>query len=277
LIRAGAFDLLGVDRAILMASLPDAMQAAEQSAHNQSSGVFDLFGDVVPSGDAGGDVYEGFRDARPWTTRQRLEGEKETLGLYVTGHPIDDYESELRRFVPNRIVDLKADHHSQTVAGLVVNLRTMRNKRGDNMAFVQLDDRSARIEVAMFADTFSEYRDKLVKDAILVVEGQVSFDDYSGALKMRGKTVRTLLEARSQHVRGLELQLEDTDFRGDFAGELRLLLNGGGGSCPLVIRYRRRGAQAQLRLPEQWRVQPSDELLQRLRDRFGAARVQMSY
>jgi DNA polymerase-3 subunit alpha len=279
LIRAGAFDQLGVDRAILMASLPDAMQAAEQSAHNQSSGVFDLFGDVVPSGgaDGAGDVYQDFRDTRPWTTRQRLEGEKETLGLYVSGHPIDDYESELRRFVPNRIVDLKADHHSQTVSGLVVNLRTMRNKRGDNMAFVLLDDRSARIEVAMFADTFSEYRDKLVKDAILVIEGQVSFDDYSGALKMRGKTVRTLLEARSQHVRGLELQLEESDFRGDFAGELRRLLDGGGGSCPLLIRYRRRGAQARLQLPEQWKVQPSDELLQRLRDRFGATRVQMSY
>ena len=279
LIRAGAFDQLGVDRAILMASLPDAMQAAEQAAHNQSSGVFDLFGDVVPGAgaDGGGDVYQDFRNVRPWSTRQRLEGEKETLGLYVTGHPIDDYEAELRSFVPNRINDLKADHHSQTVAGLVVNLRTMRNKRGDNMAFVLLDDRSARIEVAMFADTYSEYLDKLVKDAILVIEGQVSFDDYSGALKMRGKTVRTLLEARSQHVRALELQLEEGDFRGDFAGELRRLLDGGGGSCPLLIRYRRRGAQARLRLPEQWRVQPSDELIQRLRERFGAGRVQMSF
>jgi DNA polymerase III subunit alpha len=278
LIRAGAFDNLGEDRAVLMASLPDAVLTAEQSANNHSSGIVDLFGDLGPCGNDGGDVYKDFRTVRPWSTKQRLEGEKDTLGLYVTGHPIDDYESELRRFVPNRINDLKADHHSQTIAGLVVSLRTMRNKRGDNMAFVLLDDRSARIEVTLFADVFSEHRDKLVKDSIIVIEGQASFDDYSGSLKMRGKTVRTLLEARSQNVRALELQLDENDFRGDFAGELRRLLEGGrNGQCPLIIQYQRRGAKAQLRLPEQWRVAPSDELLLRLRERYGAGRVRMNY
>ena len=278
LIRSGAFDQLGVDRAILMASLPDAMQAAEQAANNQSSGIVDLFGDVVPTMNGGGDPYKDFRNTRPWGTKQRLEGEKETLGLYVTGHPIDDYETELRQFVPNRIVDLKADKHSQTVAGLIVNLRTMKNKRGDNMVFVQLDDRSARIEVTLFADAFSEFRELLVKDAIVVIEGQVSFDDYSGALKMRGKTVRTLLAARSANVRALELKLDETDFRGDFRGEFQRLLDGQrDGGCPVIIRYRRRGAQATLRLPEQWRVQPSDDLLQRLRERYGADRVKLAY
>ncbi len=278
LIRAGAFDKLSEDRAILMASLPDAMLSAEQSTNNFNSGIGDLFGDVVPNAASGGDVYQEFRHVRVWSTKQRLEGEKDTLGLYVTGHPIDDYESELRRFVPHRIVDLKAEHQSQTVAGLVVSLRTMRNKRGDNMAFVLLDDRSARLEVTLFADLFNEYRDKLIKDAILVIEGQVSFDDYSGALKMRGKTVRTLLEARAQKVRALDLDLNEHDFSGDFVTELRKLLESGrGGQCPLVVHYRRRGAKAQLRLPEQWRVQPTDELLLRLRERFGVERVRMAY
>ena len=253
-------------------ALPDAMQAAEQAANNQSSGIVDLFGDVVPTASSGGDPYPEFRDTRPWGTKQRLEGEKETLGLYVTGHPIDDYETELRQFVPNRIVDLKADNHSQTIAGLVVSLRTMKNKRGDNMAFVLLDDRSARLEVALFADTFSEFRELLVKDTILVIEGQVSLDDYSGALKMRGKSVRTLLAARSANVRALELKLDEGDFSGDFRSEFQRLLDSHrDGGCPVVIRYRRRGAQATLRLPEQWRVQPSDDLLQRLRDRYGAS------
>jgi DNA polymerase-3 subunit alpha len=277
LIKAGAFDQLGVDRAILMASMPDAVQAAEQSANNHSSGMLDLFGSVVPVAASGGDVYQDFRNARAWSTKQRLEGEKETLGLYVSGHPIDDYESELRAFVPNRIVDLKADNHTQTIAGLVVNLRTMKNKRGDNMAFVLLDDRSARIEVALFADAYSEHREKLVKDAILVIEGHVSFDDYSGGLKMRAKSVRTLLDARSNAVRALELQLDEKDFRSDFRGEFQRLLNGSRGGCPVVIQYRRNGACVRLRLPEQWRVQPSDELLQRLRDRYGAERVRLAY
>ncbi|MDB6063152.1 MAG: polymerase subunit alpha [Verrucomicrobiaceae bacterium] len=278
LIRAGAFDQLGTDRAILMASMQDAIQAAEQTANNASSGMVDLFGDVVPVGDASGDVYKNFRNVRPWGTKQRLEGEKETLGLYVTGHPIDDYEGELRQYVPNRIVDLKADKPTQTIAGLIVNLRTMKNKRGDNMAFVLLDDRSARIEVALFADTYSTHREQLVKDALVVIEGQVSFDDYTGALKMRGKTVKTLLDARAQSVRALELELDERDFRTDFRTEFQRLLDGGrNGTCPVVIQYRRRGAKARLRLPEQWRVQPTDELLQRLRERYGSTKVRLSY
>jgi DNA polymerase-3 subunit alpha len=276
LIRAGAFDQLGVDRAILMASMQDAVQAAEQAATNQDSGMLDLFGDVVPAA-ANGDVYKDFRNVRPWSTKQRLEGEKETLGLYVTGHPIDDYEHELREFVPNRINDLKADNHNQTIAGLVVNLRTMKNKRGDNMAFVLLDDRSARIEVTLFADAYSEHREKLVKDALLVIEGQVSFDDYSGGLKMRGKNVRTLLEARGNAVRALELRLDEKDFSGNFRNEFQRLLNEHRGECPVVIEYQRCGAAANLRLPETWRVQPSDELLQRLRDRYGIERVRLAY
>jgi DNA polymerase-3 subunit alpha len=278
LIRAGAFDQLGVDRAILMACMPDAIQAAEQSANNVSSGMMDLFGDVVPISDASGDVYKDFRNVRPWGTKQRLEGEKDTLGLYVTGHPIDDYESELRQYVPNRIVDLKAEKHNQSIAGLIVSLRTMKNKRGDNMAFVLLDDRSARIEVALFADTYSEHRERLIKDALVVIEGQVSFDDYTGALKMRGKTVRTLLDARAQSVRALQLDLEEYDFHSNFKDELLGLIDHGrNGTCPVLIHYRRRGAKARLRLPEQWRIQPSDELLQRLRDRYGAGRVRLSY
>ncbi len=276
LIKAGAFDQLGVDRAILMASMQDAVQAAEQAAVNQDSGMLDLFGDVVPTATSG-DVYKDFRQVRPWSTKQRLEGEKDTLGLYVTGHPIDDYESELRSYVPNRIVDLKADKHDQTIAGLVVSLRTMRNKRGDNMAFVLLDDRSARIEVTLFADAYSEHREKLVKDALVVIEGQVSVDDYSGGLKMRGKGVRSLLEARAQAVRAVEIRLDESDFHGNFSAQFQRLLGEHRGSCPVVIDYRRRGATATLRLPEAWRVQPSDELLQRLRENFGAERVRLAY
>jgi DNA polymerase-3 subunit alpha len=257
--------------------MADAVLTAEQAASNHSAGIGDLFGDVVPAAEAG-DVYAAFRNARPWGTKQRLEGEKETLGLYVTGHPFDDYERELRRFVPNRIVDLKGDNNSQTVAGLVVSLRTMRNKRGDNMAFVLLDDRSARIEIALFADAYSEHREKLVKDGILIIEGQVSQDDYSGGLKMRAKTVRSLIEARQHSAKALEVRLSEKDFRGDFRAEFQRLLEGDrNGRCPLVIQYQRAGARARLRLPETWAVQPSDELLARLRERYGVDRVSLNY
>ncbi|MEE8057444.1 MAG: DNA polymerase III subunit alpha [Pseudomonadales bacterium] len=281
LIRSGSFDNFAVDRAILLAAMPDAVKAAEQSAGNRDAGIMDLFGDVVPA-DENGDVYADYRQLRPLSAKDKLGGEKDTLGLYVTGHPIDEYENELRQFARNRIVDLKASHHSQTIAGLVVGLRTMKNKRGDTMAFVMLDDRSARIEVTLFADVFEESREKISKDAILVVEGQVTFDDYSGQLKVRGKGVSTLLEARQSHIRSLELTLQASDFNGggrdSFNSQFKQLLEPSlNGQCPVMIHYHRAGAKGWVKLGQQWQIQPSEELIQRLKDRFGDNSVRLNY
>ncbi len=293
LIRSGSFDRLGVDRAVLLAAMPEAVKAAEQSAGNRDAGMMDLFGDVVPA-DEDGDVYADYRHLRPMTSKEKLGGERDTLGLYVTGHPIDEYEKELRQFVRNRIVDLKPDHNTQTMAGLVVALRTMKNKRGDTMAFVTLDDRSARIEVSLFSEAFEEAREKLSKDAILVIEGQVTFDDYSGQLKVRGKTVRTLLDARQSSIRSLQLTLCESDFsavgpRGagaaangtgkqGFSDQFKQLLEPSlNGRCPIIIDYHRAGAKGQVKLGQQWQIQPSDELIQRLKDRFGENGVRLNY
>lgn len=278
LIRAGAFDQLGEERAVLMAAMPDAVQAAEQHSRNDDSGMVDLFGDVVPTAAGGGDVYAAVRHVHPWSARERLTGEKETLGLFVSGHPFDDYEQELRHFVPRRIADLRPDQNGQTITGLVVNMRAMRNKRGDNMAFVLLDDRSGRIEVTLFADVFAEHRDKLVRDSIVIVEGQVSHDDYSGSLKMRGRTVRTVLEAREQHARALRLTLLAEDFHTAFEREFGALLGERcGQGVPLEVDYHGETARGRLRFGEKWRVSPSDELLGRLRERFGTERVVLEF
>ncbi|MBL4826591.1 MAG: DNA polymerase III subunit alpha, partial [Spongiibacteraceae bacterium] len=281
LIRSGSFDSLGEDRSILMGSMREAVKAAEQSASNRDAGMADLFGDVVPD-DENGDVYAGFRQLRSWTSKQRLGGEKDTLGLYVTGHPIDEYEKELRQFVRNRIVDLKADKNTQKIAGLVVGLRTMKNKRGDNMAFVVLDDRSGRIEISLFSEAYEQYREQITKDAILVVEGVVTFDDYSGMLKVRGKAVKTLLSARQDAVRSLDLSIEVSDFddvgQQGFSDQIKCLLEPSlSGTCPVTINYHRGDARGCVRLGPQWQIQPSDDLIARLRERFGNDRVSLNY
>jgi DNA polymerase-3 subunit alpha len=280
LIRCGAFDgLNGEDsRAILIQAMPEAVKAAEQSANNRNAGMMDLFGEVVDTAGDNADVYADYGDVRPWSIKQRLNGEKETLGLYVTGHPIEEYQDELKRFVRNRLVDLKADNNSQTLAGLIVNMRTMKNKRGDNMAFVQLDDRSARIEVVLFADAYEECREKLIKDSVIVVEGKVEEDRFAGGLKVRGNTVRSLMDARQNYAKGLSLELHASDFKNGFVGRLQEWLRGSlNGGCPVVVDYVREDVRGRLRLGADWQVQPSDELIQRLRDQLGPERVLMLY
>ena len=280
MVRAGAFDSLGVERWVLMAGMDDALKAAEQSASNRDSGMADLFGEVVPSQANGhADVYAPFRQVRPWSDKQRLAGEKDTLGLYVTGHPIDEYEQELRKFAPTRISELRADKQgTQFIAGLIVATRTMKTKRGDTMAILQLDDRSARIEVTVYADTYTEHRELLGKDNIVIVEGSVSHDDYSGGLAVRARGVRSLLQARQDHAAELTIEVSREQLDTDWADWLERLLAGAGrGSCPVALIYRQPGGQGRVRLGERWQVQPSDELLQELRERVGAGGVALQY
>lgn len=296
LIRSGSLDTLGpviagqdpalaseVDRtrAILWQTLADAVQAAEQSAQNQSSGIADLFGgslSVEPSGSTqAGDVYARYRQARPLSVRERLKGEKETLGLYLTGHPIDEYENELRQFASTRIADLRPDRAAQQVAGLVVSMTVRKTRRGD-MAVLLLDDRSGRIEATLYSEAFREHRDKLVKDTLLIVEGVVAHDEFKGEPSLRVNTVRTVLEARKQGVRSLRVKMAPRDLGRGFEKQLEKLLQPyRGGNCSLVIDCRLQEAQGLVELGEPWRIHPEDELLLKLRECYGSKNVDLIY
>jgi DNA polymerase-3 subunit alpha len=277
LIRAGAFDLLEEERHILMASMNEAVKTAEQSAKNLDAGIGDLFADES-SVDAGHDVYAGFRHTRPWSPRERLTGEKETLGLYLTGHPIDEYEQEIRHYTRSRIVDLKADKSPQVVAGLIVGMRTVKTRRGDTMAILTLDDRSARMEITVFSELYFESRDKLVKDAIVALEGEVKFDEYSGGLKMTTQAVMSLTDARKRYAKCLQLSLDqcqmDEKFEQQFAALLAPKVTEG---CRVTVKYQRNDARVCVSLGEAWQVSPSDDLLQRLRDHYGQGSVLLKW
>ncbi|MGO0307432.1 DNA polymerase III subunit alpha [Endozoicomonas acroporae] len=286
LIKSGALDLLGpvpqkpqqlnFNRAVLEASQLEAIKAADQAAKSLDSGHMDMFGALVPAGEDA--VYDTYLKTSEWTDKVRLGGEKDTLGLYLTGHPIDEYESEIRHFIRNRIKDLQpARGDSQNIAGLVVDMRIMKNKKGDKMAFVTLDDRTGRIEVSVFADVFGEYQHLLHKDAVLVVEGEVTFDDYSGSLKVRSKKVMKVVDARSHYARRLVLEVSHEQIDGHFERKLSSMLGGQPGRLPVRIDYHRDDARASLMLGEQWLVSPSDELVLELRQWLGKNAANVEY
>jgi DNA polymerase-3 subunit alpha len=175
-------------------------------------------------------------------------------------------------------VDLRASKDVQTVAGLIVGLRTMKSKRGETLAFVTLDDRSGRLEVSVFADLFEANHTKLQKDQLVVMKGSLSADDFSGGLKMRAAEVLDLLEARERTIKCLRLSLNETRLDAGFSEELaRLLQPYKGEGCRVSIEYQRNDAVAEVSLGDAWRVSPDDQLIQNLRDRYGADQVQFDY
>ncbi|MDX1734535.1 MAG: DNA polymerase III subunit alpha, partial [Halioglobus sp.] len=279
LIRSGAFDAWKTERWVLMAALDDALRAAEQSAANRDSGIDDLFGEVVPTSvSSGGDVYGDFRHTRPWSDKERLGGERDTLGLYITGHPIDEYAKEVRKFAPNRLADVRENRREdQSIVGLVMASRTMNTQRG-TMAVMTLDDASAQMEVTLFSDAYSEYRDLVVKDTIVIAQGRISVSDKTQKLEMRANRLQSLEDARQNLAADLTIEI-DADSLDDRFSEMleRTLAGAGGGNCPVSLVYKQTRNSARVRLGERWRVIPSDDLLQALRALHGADRVFLQY
>ncbi len=276
LIRAGALDGLGANRATLMAALPQALKLAEQDSKNSEAGLADLFGfDSAVLVDS----PASYDPVPEWEEDFRLQGEKETLGLYLTGHPINQFLDELKRFTSCRIADLKPQRkQSVVVAGLVVGVRTMQNKRGDRMGFVTLDDRSGRIEIAAFAEAYQRFRDQLVKDRVLVVEGEVNIDEYSGGLRMQATEIYEMDQARERYARRIVLRLDHSRAGNGLLPSLeKTLAPFREGRCPIRVHYRNQSAQTPIDLGEAWNVRPAQELLQRLRHLLGEENVRLEY
>lgn len=281
MVRAGAFDEIGPEgeigyrRAVMLACMDEAVKLAEQHARNKVSGMGDLFGESIV--DSASEInYNAYSAVRTLSVRGRLNGEKETLGLYLTGHPIDEYEDELKVMVPNRIVNLRPGKDAETVSGMVVGMRIMKNKRGDSFAFLTLDDKSGRIELSVWADKYTAYRDIISKDALLVVKGAVSEDSFTGGLKMVAESIQSIYEARCSKLRSLELNI--TAGRDDWVQQVHTTLSAyKDGNCAVTVDYLQPHASGTLKLGSQWKVQPRDELISRLRQQFGKSSVSMRY
>ena len=274
LIRAGALDALGPHRASLMATLNTALQAAGQHSKALEAGQHELF-----SLEGAEDEGHEFVDVPEWNKAVRLENEKETLGLYLTGHPIEDFVAELRQFTDATLAELKPTENKDiVVAGLVAGMRTMQTRRGDRMAFITLDDATARMELAVFSDLYNECRNLLVKDTLLVVQGQVSVDEYTGGFKMRAEKIYGMDQARNLYARQLEIDVQAEELGNGFVRELQDVLQPAAhGPCPVIINYRNRQAEARLVLGEEWRIHVSGPLLERLGELAGPGRVHLRY
>ena len=230
MVKAGALDHMvagdtDLSRAKLSAIMPQAMQAAEQSSRNEASGVADLFGEIAPEGTGSVEEDKAELNVRPWAEQHRLSAEKEALGLYLSGHPIDEFLPELAHITRNRLAELRPERAPQLVAGLLYGVRTMKSKAGDTIAFLTLDDRSGRFEVSLFAKEYEKFRDLIQPDVILVVECSVSIDDYSGGMRGRAKDVKTLSQARQQRARQLNLHLDQNRLHSGFTEALENILN----------------------------------------------------
>jgi DNA polymerase-3 subunit alpha len=276
LIRAGAMDGLGPNRASLTASLPRALQEAARAGEASAAGQTDLFGGAGGEGPAA--AAEVMLEVPEWPEDQRLQGEKETLGLYLTGHPIERYAEELGQFVSGRIADLAPGQGGTVlVGGLCTEVRTINSRRG-RMAVATLDDRSGRLDLVVYSDLFAQCREVLGPDRVLVAEGELTLDERTGGASLIATRVQDLDQARALYGKRLLIQLDaGPSSEGILAGLAPVLRPFQEGPTPVYIEYRRPDASARLRLGEEWRVSPTEKLLRRLGELAGPDRVRIEY
>jgi len=275
LIRSGALDALDPDgnRARMLHELPDAVQAAEQYQRDRESGQVDLFGNV---GEAVAPHVVDHHAVRPWTRLQTLQAEKESLGLYLTGHPVELQAEDLQRFTTcflGQVADRMArDTGEQTRGkGNVVNLRRGTpmvlaglvravRRRGNRGGFVAIEDHTGRMEMALFDEVWTLYAELLHKDEMIVVEGQVSVDDFSGGYRLSAQKVMTLGEAKSRFARGVQIALRGPDEA--ICSTLQSTFEPyRDGSGRVWLDYSNARARARLELGAEWNIRACEELV----------------
>ena len=275
LIRAGAFDSSDDHRAKLLASVGRALDAADQAERNvHQGGLFDLAD--ATGGMAPPETH--YVDVPRWGEREQLLNEKQALGFFFSGHPFNAYADEVAAFARRRLADLEPQREPTLLCGVVLGVRTQMSRRG-KMAIVTLDDASAQVEVTVYNELWDAARGKIREDELLVVEGKVSRDDFSGGLRVIADGLLTLAEARGRYARLLRLSLNGQTNRAT-AGRLRTLLSpyrSTDGACPVRLRYRNADAETELALPDAWRVRLDDRLLEELDDWLTPENVQVVY
>ncbi|MFZ7141659.1 DNA polymerase III subunit alpha [Avibacterium avium] len=277
LIMSGAFDKLGPHRAALAKNLEDALKASDQYAKNEAIGQADMFGVLTETPE---EVEQAYAKTPRWSEKQILDGERETLGLYLSSHPISPYLKEIAHYSSTRLKDLVPNYRGQisTTCGLVVSSRVAITKKGNRLGIATLDDRSGRLDLTLFGESLDRFGEKLQKDTIVIASGQVSFDDFSQGLKMSVRELMTLDEARSRYAKSLAICLTQEQLSPHFIKQFKETLSPySGGALPINIYYQSPQGRALVKLGVQWSVNPSDELINTLVEMLGESAVEIEF
>lgn len=282
LLRAGAFDSVGRNRASLMAELASAVQSGEQQTRAAALGQSDLFGGPGPATTA---ERPRERISVPeWPTAVRLAGERETLGHYLSGHPMDEFVHDRRYLAPGTIAELTSGRpvggegqwsppRSATVAGLIAELRRRGNRHS-----MMLDDGSARVEVSLFDEVLNAHRQLLVKDSLVLVEGALRWDTFIEGWRLQAKKITGLDAARAAQVRRVLVRWPAAGESGPVLAALEAALRPArGGRASVAVYYAAAAGHALLDFGVDWQVTPTRPLLEALTAHFGAEAVRLVY
>ncbi len=256
LIKCGALDSLGHTRAGLMEGLDGLMESAARSARDREIGQASLFGATEPG------VAARVPEVPEWPERQRLAFEKEALGFYITGHPMDGYAEEVRRFGSHdtrRLADA-SDGDAVSIAGILVGVQRKINKREEPWCVARLEDMVGGVVVKFFARRYAKLEDVLVEDVPLLVEGRVQVQT-DGSIELLGDDARLLSDVQRDRTRQMRIDLPIDALETERLERLRDLFAEHPGDCAVTLRLTIAGeTEVDVALPGDLTVNACDDL-----------------
>jgi DNA polymerase-3 subunit alpha len=271
LIRAGAFDKLEPNRNALLSGVALAISAAEQT--NANSNQNSLFGDVSDQS------VHVLPDVQMWTEQQKLLEEKAALGFYLSGHPYWAYKKDLSNFISTTLANLTPKEQPQLLAGIVSGIRVRMTARG-KMAIVGIDDGTTRIEVVVGNELLNQSQQLLKDDQLVIVEGRVSNDDFSGGIRVNARKLHDLSGLRNSRASFLKISCNG---QAD-AVKLKSLLkpyctraSDEQRGCAVKVEYHNQSSKVELMLGNDWRVDLHDELIAGLTEWLSQNNVKILY
>jgi len=258
LIQCGSFDFTGIYRSGLIASLDDVVRLCGTSHDPNQLNIFSSI--KSPAGGFSG-IYK-FPDVAEWGKREKLIKEKEALGFYITGHPLDEFKGEVKRFATCSIQDLfKLQDKSQVkVAGVIENLKMKRTKKGDRMAILSLEDQTGATQVIIFPEAFNTYSAFLRNDEPLLICGIAEVGENSS--KIVAKDIVSLESLRHKSIRTIELELDHKTTSRDLLEDIKDILFRYPGECSVLFRMNMGdGKEILIGANNHYRVLPCEEML----------------
>ncbi len=280
LVRSGAFDDFGRPRAQLFAALEHSIEAAKSTQRDKASGQESLFGAVgLGATIRPREVYD--ESIIEWGERGRLAQEKQALGFYVTGHPLDRYADDLGRLTNATISTLDGlKQSSKVVIGVSVSAireRPLRDGSG-RMAFVSIEDQTGALEMLVGTREFMKFETELKSEEPLLVTAQISYDrsGESPTVRLRVRDVATMASVRAAGTRAIEITLSEEQATEDRLARLKQLFVDHTGNCSVELLVRLAGTEVELELPEDVRLGPSEALVDNVEAIFGPGCVRFA-
>jgi len=269
LIKCGALDSLQKKRAQFMAALEEAMEYGQKLQRERESGQESLFGseEIITQN---GHAYGQLPDLEEWAENVLLANEKEAIGFYITGHPLARHSDAIKRFSTCDTSGLveRADKEEVSVCGIVTGIKLLNTRKGDRMAFVTLEDLSGFVEMVVFPETYTQCADLLNSEQPLLVKGTV--DAGEDACKILVNEVLSLKDVQEHMTRLVHFRLTTPGLDDQQLRSLKEIMTRYRGECEalihLVVPNR---SETVISLPEELRLQASDELMDDVERLFG--------